>query len=68
MKSFLGEGDHPLEVRQNKQNMFKFGIRRNQRPNIVRVRNLKFATYLKFYICGYTMKINELSYDYLNVE
>ena len=28
--------------------------------NMIRVRNLKFATYLKFATCGNTNKINEL--------
>ena len=31
------------------------------------VRNLKFATYLKFATCGNTNKINEMRCDWLNV-
>ena len=33
----------------------------------IRVRNLKFATYLKFATCANTNKINELRWDLLNV-
>ena len=34
---------------------------------LIRVRNLKFATYLKFATCENTDKINELWWDLLNV-
>ena len=34
---------------------------------ICRVRNLKFATYLKFATCEYTNKINELRRELLNL-
>ena len=33
-----------------------------------RVRNLKFATYLKFVTCGNTNKINECRWDLMNVQ
>ena len=52
--------------------MFHFLIRMvvceaNLYEKNTRVRNLKFATYLKFATCGNTNKINELRCDLLNV-